>query len=324
MSAAPAFERVAVIGLGLLGGSLAVAAKQRGVARRVVGSARRLEPLKAALRNGIVDEIADPLDAVRGADLVVLATPVSAMPSVVQQVAPALSEGALVTDVGSVKAILTDTLPGLLPPGVTFVGAHPMAGSHKKGVEHASADLFEGACCVLTPLADTPREAVERVRHFWEAVGARIVLRDPEAHDAEVAWTSHLPHILAYAFARSLERAPATASELAATGFADFTRIAQSDAALWGDILAANRKAIAGPLQAFSEALSELASAIERGDGDAQEIFLASAREQLSRIRPVATAATGRRDCAPSGGQNPETATPGRGGQQEKPQTHHD
>lgn len=324
MSAAPIFERVAVLGLGLLGGSLAAAAKARGVARCVVGSARRQGPLESALRDGIVDEIADARAAVSGADLVVLATPVGTMPSVLQEVAPHLAENALVTDVGSVKGILTDTLPGLLPAGVVFVGAHPMAGSHDKGVEHASATLFEGACCVLTPLADTPSAAVERIRCFWSALGARVVFRDPEAHDAEVAWTSHVPHILAYAFAHALERAPDTAGELAATGFADFTRIAQSDAALWGDILAANSKAIAGPLQAFGEALGELASAIERGDTDSQENFLAFAREQLSRIRPVATAASVDRDRAPSGGEIPEMAAPGRGGQLEKPQTHHD
>ena len=320
MSDAPAFERVAVLGLGLLGGSVAAAAKHRGVARQVVGSARRQGPLQSALRAGIVDQIADPRQAVRGADLVVLATPVGSMASLLAQVAPDLAPGTLVTDVGSVKAILTETLPGLLPPGVTFVGAHPMAGSHDKGVEHASASLFEGACCVLTPLVDTPAEATRRVRHFWQALGARVVLREPEAHDAEVAWTSHLPHILAYAFAHALERAPASAADLAASGFADFTRIAQSDAALWGDILAANRKAIAGPLQVFGEALRELASAIERGDSDAQENFLASAREQLSRIRPAATAAAGHRERAPSGGGIPDMATPGRGSQQEKPQ----
>jgi prephenate dehydrogenase len=190
----------------------------------------------------------------------------------------------------------------LLPPGVVFVGSHPMAGSHDKGVEHANPALFEGACCVLTPLADTPDAATARIRAFWEALGARVVHRNPEAHDLEVAWTSHVPHILAYAFAHALERAPESAAELAATGFADFTRIAKSDAALWGDILGANRKAIAGPLQAFSEALAELATAIERGDADEQENFLASAREQLSRIRPAATVARGDRDRAPSGG----------------------
>lgn len=320
MSATPQFERIAVLGLGLLGGSLAAAAKQRGVARCVVGSARRRGPLESALRDGVVDEIADARDAVSGADLVVLATPVGTMPAVVQDVAPYLAKNAIVSDVGSVKGILTDTLPGLLPPGVVFVGAHPMAGSHDKGVEHASATLFEGACCVLTPLADTPDAAVARMRAFWSALGARVVMRDPEAHDAEVAWTSHLPHILAYAFAHALERAPDSAAELAASGFADFTRIAQSDAALWGDILAANRKAISGPLEAFVEALRELASAIERGDADSQENFLAYAREQLSRIRPVATAATSDRDRAPSGGEIPEMAAPGRGGQLEKPQ----
>ena len=292
MTAPGCFDRVAVLGLGLLGGSLALAAKRRGVARTVVGSARRRGPLQAALRDGIIDEIADSREAVRGADLVVLATPVGTMASLVQEVAPELAPDALVTDVGSVKAILTDTLPGLLPPGVTFVGGHPMAGSHSQGVEHADPDLFEGACCVLTPLADTPPDAVERLRRFWQALGARVVMRDPAVHDDQVAWTSHTPHVLAFGFAAALARAPERSGELTGGGFRDFTRIAESDPELWSDILTANRKALGAPLAAVGEVLRELGQAIEANDPDGVERWISGARDALALVMRSAPAAT--------------------------------
>jgi cyclohexadieny/prephenate dehydrogenase len=280
----PLFSRVAVLGLGLLGGSVAVAARTRGLAGRVVGSARRPGPLEEALRNGVVDEVADPASAVRGADLVVLGTPVSSMAKVLERVAPELEQGALVTDVGSVKGVLANTLPGLLPPGVHYIGSHPMAGSHVRGVEYARADLFEGACCVVTPPPDSRERDRERLVAFWRGLGARVVERDPLAHDEQVAWVSHVPHVLAFAFAEALRQAPSEAGELAGSGFSDFTRIGQSDAELWGDILSANRKCLPGPLDAFGQALSRLARAIEKGDVESQESFLASARDQLARV----------------------------------------
>jgi len=296
----PPFARVTVIGVGLLGGSVGLAARARGVAGQIVGSGRSRESLAVALRRGAVDEIRFGADAVRDAELVVLATPVSAMPGAIGSVAAGLRSGTLVSDVGSVKAPLADLLPGLLPPGVRFVGAHPMAGSHKRGIEHARADLFEGAACVVTRSHDTEPEAVERVASFWRALGARVVLRSPAEHDAEVAWTSHLPHALAFAFARALEAAPAGAREVSGPGFRDFTRIARSDAELWSEILAANRKAIAGPLQETARRLAELARSLDANDVDSLERFFGLAREALSLIAPEASRSR------PSGGENPE------------------
>jgi prephenate dehydrogenase len=310
------FRRLAVLGLGLLGGSVALAARERGVVRHVVGYARRVKPLEWSLKSGVVDSIAgDPVEAVRDADFVVLATPVSAMAPVLQRAAAGLQAGAIVTDVGSVKAPLVETLPGLVPAGVHFVGSHPMAGSHSTGVENARADLFEGAPCVVTPGAGANAHphagALERVAAFWEALGARVTLRDPAAHDAEVAWESHLPHVLAFAYGHALASAPETATELAGSGFRDFVRIARSDAELWGDILGVNRKAMARPLQAFSEALAELAQAIEQRDTGAVEAVLDSARRQLDSVRSPAVAGPG---TAPQTGARPSTDLDARSG----------
>jgi len=278
------FERIAVLGLGLLGGSLAAAARRRGLARHVFGAGRRRAPLELALERGMVDEVGDVAEAVVGADLVVLATPVSSMPAVLEQVVPNLSPGALVTDVGSVKGPLSDGLPAQLPDDVIYIGSHPMAGSHLKGVEHAREDLFEGACCVIT----TPREehsaAAERLIGFWRALGARVVERTPSEHDIHAAWVSHAPHLLAFAFAHSLGEAPRAAGVMAGSGFRDFTRIAGSDAELWGDILGANRKALTAPLQAFGRSLEEVVRALEAGDHETLERFLAVSRERLSQI----------------------------------------
>jgi len=280
----PPFEKLVVLGLGLLGGSVAAAAKQRGLAREVVGAARRSGPLERARKAGIVDSVASPLEAVVGADFVVLGTPVGSMPKVVAEVASNLEPGCIVTDVGSVKVSVIDMLPGLLPEGVDFVGSHPMAGSHLRGPDHARADLFEGATCVVTPRVGQDPSAVERVEEFWRELGARVTRRTPATHDEEVAWVSHLPHLLAFAFADALHSAPAGVGELAGSGFRDFTRIAQSDAELWGEILSLNSKALSGPLNHFSEALAKLARLLEEGDGESLEQLLSQARIRLAEV----------------------------------------
>ena len=164
-----------------------------------------------------------------------------------------------------------------------------MAGSHEVGVEHASADLLEGATCVVTPQADGDPADADRMAAFWEACGGRVLRRDPERHDVDAAWVSHLPHLLAFAYALALEKAPEGTTELAGTGFRDFVRIARSDGELWSEILASNHKALAGPLRAFSEALDELARAFESGDPSAiaaGERLLTSARERLDSLLP--------------------------------------
>ncbi len=281
------FRRLAVLGLGLLGGSVAAAARERELADHVVGFGRRREPLERALDRGLIDEVAgDVAEAVRSADLVVLATPVHAMRGVLEKAALALTAPALVTDVGSVKAGLAETLPALLPAGVNFVGSHPMVGSHETGVEFARADLFDGGCCVVSPHADADPAARDRLVEFWRALGARVCLRAPAEHDAEVAWVSHLPHVLAFAYAHALSSAPGPAFELAGSGFWDFVRIARSDSELWSDILGRNRAALAKPLEAFGGALSELARAIASSDRAAQEQILASASRQLAQLAP--------------------------------------
>lgn len=307
----PTFDRIAVLGLGLLGGSVALAARRAGVARRIVAAGRRRAPLEQALRRGIVDEIGDVGSAVAGADLVVLCSPVGAMPALLEAAGPHLRSGALVTDVGSIKGALADRLPGLLPPGVHYVGAHPMAGSHRSGVAHASTDLFDAACCVVTPQPGTSPQDVDRVVAFWRSLGARVTLRSPADHDIDVAWVSHAPHALAFAFAHSLLQAPPSAGELAGSGFRDFTRIARSDGEMWSEILHTNRKALAGPLHAFSRSLAELAAAIEGGDADAQERFLAQARQALAETTAKSTSSRPHAACgdARSGGDDPEIPT---------------
>ena len=293
------FQRLAVLGLGLLGGSVAAAVKERGLAREVVGAARRQEPLDRALAAGIVDSVAAPAEAVLGADLVVLGTPVGSMEQVLADVGPALSPGCLVTDVGSVKGAVVDRLPGLLPEGVLFVGSHPMAGSHLRGPDHARADLFEGATCVVTPVAsdressgagDASAMAVERIESLWRSLGARVERRSAEDHDEDVAWVSHLPHLVAFAFADALHHAPDRVGELAGGGFRDFTRIAQSDAELWGEILRLNAKALSGPLNHFSASVAKLALALEEGDDESLEQLLNQARVRLAEVAARASA----------------------------------
>ena len=285
-----AVDRLAVIGLGLLGGSVALAARERGAARSVVGATRRSDVLEEALRRGAVDAVATPEEAARGADLVVLATPLAAMGPALRKIAPVLARGCVVTDVGSVKGSLADTLPGLLGRDVHYVGSHPMAGSHERGFAHARADLFEGAPCIVA--SGGSEASRQRVAAFWSALGARVTLREPARHDAEVAWVSHLPHLLAFAFASAYRDAPPGAAEVQGAGFRDFTRIAHSDPELWAEILTANRKALGAPLQEVERALASLASAIEADDADAVERLLTAARSAL----------------APGGGRDPADA----------------
>jgi len=278
------FRRVAILGLGLLGGSVAAGARRRGLADCVVASSRSQEPLRRALAEGLVDEIGDVASSVRGADLVVLATPVGAMPALIDEAAPHLDPGAAVTDVGSIKAALAEALPALLPEGVHYVGAHPMAGGHQRGARFADPDLFEGAPCVVMSGSSAPETTVQRVADFWRSLGAEVVFRDPARHDQEVAWVSHVPHALAFAYAHALGGAPDSASELAGSGFRDFSRIAHSDPEMWSEILNTNQKSVSEVLQSFGRSLAELGSAIESGDTQTQRAFLARGQAALAAV----------------------------------------
>ena len=270
----PLFDRVALIGLGLIGSSLGHAMKRRGLARRIVGTARSAETRKAALAIGFIDEAAEtPEDAASNADLVILCTPVGTYGTLAKSIGPTLKPGAIVSDVGSVKAHVVDSVRPHLPDGVHFVPAHPVAGTENSGPESGFPELFDGRWCILTPPQGTDEKAVQALTAFWEQCGAKVEIMDPQHHDLVLAITSHIPHLIAYNIvgtAADLETV--TESEVikfSAGGFRDFTRIAASDPEMWRDIFLTNKEAVLEMLGRFSEDLSSLQRAIRWSDGDA-------------------------------------------------------
>ena len=273
MSGTPLFERVALIGIGLIGSSLARVIRRDFPQTQIVACARRAETLETVRRLDLADETTDdPAIAVAGADLVVFATPLSAYAETGRRIAPALRDGAIVTDVGSVKAIAIRDLKPLLPPHVQFVPGHPVAGTEHSGPEAGFAELFRDRWCILTPLPDTAPEATARVKALWESAGMRVASMPAEHHDKVLAMTSHLPHLIAYTIvgtATDLEEdLKSEVIAYSAGGFRDFTRIAASDPVMWRDIFLANREAVLEMLQRYSEDLTALQRAIRRGDGD--------------------------------------------------------
>jgi prephenate dehydrogenase len=266
-----------VVGVGLIGGSIGLAAKGRGVAARVIGVGWRQATLDRARELGAIDDgILDLAAAVRSADLVVFCTPVDRIANQVLESATNCKPGTLLTDAGSTKGGIVRSLEGKLPPGIAFVGSHPLAGSEKRGPEHADAQLFEGRLTVVTPTAATPVETVEKVAGFWRALGSRVRLMDPDEHDRALALTSHLPHLVAAALAGIL---PAELAELTATGFRDTTRIAAGDPALWSAIFAQNRAAVNDALRTLSNRLVEFKDAIAAGDQAALDVLLTEAKK---------------------------------------------
>ncbi|WP_123401846.1 prephenate dehydrogenase/arogenate dehydrogenase family protein [Inmirania thermothiophila] len=265
-------RRLAVLGVGLIGGSLARALRRAEAVGEIVGCGRDPAHLARAVELGVVDRAeTDPAAAVAGADLVVLAVPLGAMRAVLAAAAPALAADAVVTDVGSAKAsVIADARAvfGRIPRW--FVPGHPIAGTERSGVEAAFAELFEDHRVLLTPVAETDPAAVERVRRMWEAAGAVVETMEVAHHDAVLAATSHLPHMLAYALVDALARLEGHEEifRYAAGGFRDFTRIASSDPVMWHDICLANREALLGMLRRFQADLARLADAVEAGDGE--------------------------------------------------------
>jgi cyclohexadieny/prephenate dehydrogenase len=276
---APRFERVAIVGIGLIGSSLARALRRGGLAGEIVACARREETLQAVRRLAIADAAtADPAEAVAGADLVVIATPVSSYAEIGRRIAPALRPGAIVTDVGSVKEAVIRDLGPLLPAGVHFVPGHPVAGTEHSGPEAGFAELFENRWCILTPPDGTDKSATRRVRDMWTSVGMRVVEMPADHHDKVLAITSHVPHLIAYTIvgtATDLEESlKSEVIKFSAGGFRDFTRIAASDPVMWRDIFLNNREAVLEMLQRLTEDLFALQRAIRWGEGDKlQELF---------------------------------------------------
>jgi len=282
-------ERLAIIGVGLIGGSLARALRAAGQVAEVVGCGRGLANLERARELGVVDRITqDPASAVAGADVVFLAVPLGAMRGVFEAIRDHLAPGAILTDGGSVKgSVVADAVAafGHLPP--RLVPGHPIAGTECSGVEASFAELYQDRRVILTPLPDTDPEALARVRALWEACGAEVTLMTVAHHDEVLAATSHLPHMLAFGLVDALARMRENDEifRYAAGGFRDFTRIASSDPVMWRDICLANREALSAMLARFGIELTDLAEHIRRADGERLlELF---ARAKAARDRYV-------------------------------------
>ncbi len=285
MNAAPLFRRVALIGFGLIGGSIARAARAQGLAAEIVTTARSAATRARVSELGIVDRVLESnAEAVKDADLVILCIPVGACGAVAQEIAPHLSQGATVSDVGSVKGAVVRDMAPFLPKDIHFIPAHPVAGTEHSGPDSGFAELFIDRWCILTPPEGVDPDAVERLRAFWAGLGARVEIMTPDHHDMVLAITSHLPHLIAYTIVGTADELEGvTQSEVlkfSAGGFRDFTRIAASDPTMWRDVFLTNKDAVLEMLGTFNEDLSKLTRAIRRGDGKALA-------EHFSRTRAI-------------------------------------
>ena len=275
----PHFRRVALIGIGLVNGSLSLVMRRDGLADEIVACARTETTLAKARALGLADRTTTvPREAVAGADLVVIGTPVGAVGAVAEAMAPGLDRGAIVTDVGSIKAEVIRAVVPHLPEPERFVGSHPVAGTEHSGPEAAFATLFERRHCILTPIEDTDPEAVRVVAGLWRAAGSMVETMTPEHHDRVLAITSHLPHLIAYTIVATVsdleQHIQAEVLRYAAGGFTDFTRIAASDPVMWRDVFLHNREAVLEMLGRFTEDLAALQRAIRWGEGDKlQDLF---------------------------------------------------
>jgi cyclohexadieny/prephenate dehydrogenase len=280
-------QTLTIVGVGLIGGSIGLAAKQRGLAKRVLGVGRRQASLQQALMRGAIDEIfLDFPEAVQRADVAVFCTPVDVIAEQVLAAAPRCKPGTVLTDAGSTKAALVRGLAGRLPPHVSFVGSHPLAGSEKRGPEHADANLFNGKLTVITPIAETNGAALEKVSAFWRALGSDVHIMEPEEHDRTLALTSHVPHLVAAALVSLLK---SELLPLTATGFRDTTRVAAGDPALWTGIMLQNREPVLAGLQLLGKSLDRFREALTRSDRVALDRLLSESkllRDALEKNSP--------------------------------------
>ena len=263
------FKKVSIIGVGLIGGSFALSLKAIGFEGVITGIGRTEENLLRAKDRGIIDDYSTvPSEGVADADLILLATPVGQFLNIAEQIRGSIKRGAIVTDVGSVKAELVRRLEHMMPEGVSFVGGHPIAGSESSGIDGATADLFRHARCILTPTQNTDKDALSRVAELWRAIGSRTLLMSPEEHDWIFAAVSHLPHVVAYILVNTIIELDGNILPHGGQGFKDMTRIALSPPELWVDICSYNKENILELLDRFSSSVMHIRDVIERSDWD--------------------------------------------------------
>jgi cyclohexadieny/prephenate dehydrogenase len=307
----PLFNRLALIGVGLIGSSIARAAKAQGVVGSIVATARSAATRKRVAELGLADQVVETAAAaVEGADLVIVCVPVGACGAVAQEISSHLAPGAIVSDVGSVKGSVLRDMGPLLPKSVHFIPAHPVAGTEYSGPDAGFAELFVNRWCILTPPEGADATAVSKLSAFWTALGANVETMTADHHDLVLAITSHLPHLIAYTIVGTAdELGKVTRSEVlqfSAGGFRDFTRIAASDPTMWRDVFLANKDAVLEMLGRFNEDVASLTKAIRKGDGDALY-------EQFTRTRAIRKGIVdiGQDSPAPDFGRpHPDLATP--------------
>ncbi len=276
------FEKTAILGVGLLGASLALALKKKGVSRSISGFGRTEENLRRAVGKGIIDSYSlDPREAVKGADLVVLATPVGSFTQTAHIIKDSVDKDSIQTDVGSVKGALVYELESILP---RFVGAHPISGGERSGADNATDGLFDGVRCIITGTPRTDSRALDRIEGLWRALGAKVELMDPDLHDRVYAFVSHLPHILAYCLANTLDTADGEQIKFAGQGFKDTTRIALSSPELWRDVCSLNRNNLLDSIKEFRKELEKIEALIRQNDMAGLEAEFTRARSLRKRI----------------------------------------
>jgi prephenate dehydrogenase len=289
------FERIVILGPGLLGASLLQAARRHGLCKHTAVWSRRPETRLKCENQPWCDAVfADPGEAVATADLVVACTPVDTIVPLFGQIAPKLKPGTMVTDVGSTKSLICRQGRAVLPETVSFVGSHPMAGSEKTGLEHADPELFRGRACFVTPLVETPAADTEKVARFWKALGMEVATTTPEAHDEIVAHVSHLPHLLVSAYCAYLSTRDPAWLHFAGPGLRDTTRVAAGDPSLWKAIAMENREEILRALDTFQRELDLLRSALHNQQDFALLHLLERGRDYRVRLRPLGEPAPGK------------------------------
>jgi prephenate dehydrogenase len=284
----PLIDKLVIIGVGLIGGSLARVLREKGEVREIVGVGRGAANLQRAVDLGVIDSYThDPVAAVEGADMVFLAIPVCSIAAMTERIAPALVPGAIVTDGGSVKGEILTSCEPLMPAGTHFVGGHPIAGTEKSGVDASFSTLYVNRRCILTPTPNTDPVALAKVEKMWRIAGSEVVLMDTAKHDRVLAAISHLPHMVAYALVNAVgdyDRFDESILKYSAGGFKDFTRIASSDPAMWRDIALMNRDGIVELTDFFTTYLSELRSLVVNGDAVGLQEFFAKSKEKRDAI----------------------------------------
>lgn len=272
------FRQVAIVGTGLIGGSLALAMRRHALAGEILGVSRHKESLALAKRNGVIDRGSQYIDILKDADLVILATPIHTILDLARPISKIIRADCIVMDVGSTKERIVSELEDMFP---CYVGSHPLAGSEKRGVINANSGIFKDSLCILTPTAKTDKRSLNKIKNLWIKIGARVAMLNPGVHDKILSFVSHLPHISAFSL---MSLVPRDCLKFASTGLKDTTRIAASDSAIWADIFLTNSKNVLTTIKLFEDKLSKIQNAIRKQDRDALISILEAARKKRQAL----------------------------------------